>query len=184
METRIMIAGSGGQGILFLGKLICQSAMIEGKNVTWFPSYGAEMRGGTANCTVVISSDLIGSPIVKNPDLMIILNRASIDKYLPRIKMNGYLIYDSSLIHEDISRSDISLYPIPSSKLAGEIGNPRLSNMVLLGGFSAISQITSESILKTALEMIVPPHRSSLIEKNLLAIKKGTDFAAHQKSNN
>ena len=168
-----MIAGSGGQGILFLGKLICQAAMLEGKNVTWFPSYGAEMRGGTANCTVVVSSDLIGSPIVKNPDSMIILNSASMDKFMSRIIKDGDLYYDSSLISNTIDREDINISAIPSSQIAGDLGNPRLSNMVLLGTFTARDRVISEKSVKKALEILVPPHRSSLIEKNLIAINKG-----------
>ncbi len=171
-----MIAGSGGQGILFLGKLICQAAMLEGRNVTWFPSYGAEMRGGTANCTVVVSSNLIGSPIVKNPNSMIILNSASMDKFKSRIIKDGDLYYDSSLIPNTIDRKDIKISAIPSSRIAGDLGNPRLSNMVLLGAFTARDSVISEKSVKKALEISVPPHRSSLIEKNLIAINKGLEF--------
>jgi 2-oxoglutarate ferredoxin oxidoreductase subunit gamma len=179
-----MIAGSGGQGILFLGKLICQAAMLEGMNVTWFPSYGAEMRGGTANCTVVVSSDLIGSPIVKNPDVMIILNSASMNKFMPRIIKDGYLFYDSSLIPETVERKDIAISAIPSSQIAGDLGNPRLSNMVLLGAFTASNGIISEDNVKKALKVSIPPHRSSLVEKNLMAINKGFEFGKNEKSNN
>jgi 2-oxoglutarate ferredoxin oxidoreductase subunit gamma len=179
-----MIAGSGGQGILFLGKLICQAAMLEGMNVTWFPSYGAEMRGGTANCTVVVSSDLIGSPIVKNPDVMIILNSASMNKFMPRIIKDGYLFYDSSLIPDTVERKDIAISAIPSSQIAGDLGNPRLSNMVLLGAFTASNGIISEDNVKKALKVSIPPHRSSLVEKNLMAINKGFEFGKNEKSNN
>lgn len=179
-----MIAGSGGQGILFLGKLICQAAMLEGMNVTWFPSYGAEMRGGTASCTVVISSDLIGSPIVRNPDLMIILNSASMDKFMPRIIKDGYLYYDSSLIPDSVKRKDLTITAIPSSQIAGDLGNPRLSNMVLLGAFTARNGVISEESVKKALEISIPPHRSSLIEKNLMAISKGFELGKNKKSNN
>ncbi|MGE5894861.1 MAG: 2-oxoacid:acceptor oxidoreductase family protein [bacterium] len=182
MEIKIIIAGSGGQGILFLGRLICQAAMIEGKHVTWFPSYGAEMRGGTANCTVVISDDFIGSPVVQNPDVMIILNQASLNRFLNRIREKGSLFYDSSLIPGVVERDTVSLVPIPSSRIAGEIGNPRLSNMVLLGAFVKLSRIVSEEDITRAVSIVVPAQKSSLIEKNILAINKGADFAAHQKS--
>lgn len=172
-----MIAGSGGQGILFLGKLICQAAMIEGKNVTWFPSYGAEMRGGTANCTIIISDDMIGSPVVKNPDFMIVLNNASLRRFLPRIQRNGGLFVDSTLVTGPIDRDEVSVFSIPSSAIAGSIGNPRLSNMVLIGAFSQRTSIVKkESILK-ALEMIVSAGKKSLIEKNISAINKGIEFA-------
>jgi 2-oxoglutarate ferredoxin oxidoreductase subunit gamma len=172
-----MIAGSGGQGILFLGKLICQAAMIQGKNVTWFPSYGAEMRGGTANCTIVISDDLIGSPIVKNPDAMIILNAASLKRFLPRVKTNGQLYYDSSLISDIVKRDDISIHAVPSSRIAADIGNPRLSNMVLLGAFVKMSELLSFQSVQDAIYMTVPPGKTTLIEKNLHAIRKGSDIA-------
>ena len=184
MEKKIMIAGSGGQGILFLGKLICQAALLGGKNVTWFPSYGAEIRGGTANCTVVVSTNLIGSPIVKNPDAMIILNGASMDKFQQRIIENGELYYDSSLITNNVKRDDLSISAIPSSKIAGELGNPRLSNMVLLGAFTALGQLISEVNVKEAVKISVPEHRSSLIDKNIAAIEKGSEFAKNKKSKN
>jgi 2-oxoglutarate ferredoxin oxidoreductase subunit gamma len=181
LEKKIMIAGSGGRGILFLGKLICQAAMLEGKNVTWFPSYGAEMRGGTASCTVVISTDLIGSPIVKYPDVMIILNSASIDKFQERIIKGGTLYYDSSLITNNVIRDDLFISAVPSSGLAGDLGNPRLSNMVLLGAFSALSDFISEASVKKAVKISVPEHRSSLIGKNITAIEKGSEFVKNKK---
>ena len=98
LEHKIMVAGFGGQGILFLGKLLAYSGMLENKEVTWFPSYGAEVRGGTANCTVIISDEMIGSPVVRNPEILIVMNEASLDKFQPRLKNGGILIFDSSLI--------------------------------------------------------------------------------------
>ncbi len=178
-----MIAGSGGQGILFMGKLICQAAMNAGKNVTWFPSYGAEMRGGTANCTVVISDDLIGSPIVKNPDMMIILNKASYDKFQPRVIAEGTLLYDCSLITNGENRADLHISAVPSTQIASDMGNPRLSNMVLLGAFIASSDILNKEYVSEALQTIVPAHRAALIKTNLSAIEKGIDFVEAQKSN-
>jgi len=178
MEMKIIIAGSGGQGILFLGKLICQAAMIEGKNVTWFPSYGAEMRGGTANCTIIISDDMIGSPVVKNPDFMIVLNNASLRRFLPRIQEKGWLFFDSTLVTDNVDgKNGISIFPIPSSTIAGSIGNPRLSNMVLLGAFSQKSNIVKKDSILKALEMTISSDKKSLLEKNISAINRGIEFA-------
>ncbi|GBD98320.1 2-oxoglutarate ferredoxin oxidoreductase subunit gamma [bacterium BMS3Abin07] len=156
--------------------------MIEERNVTWFPSYGAEMRGGTANCTVVISTELIGSPIVKTPDSMIILNQASMDKFRSCIANDGNLYYDSSLISDSVTRDNISAFAIPSSRIAGKLGNPRLSNMVLLGAFIISSHLISTDSVKQALKIIIPEERSALIEKNITAIEKGMEFAENQKS--
>jgi len=172
-----MIAGSGGQGILFLGKLICQAAMIQGKNVTWFPSYGAEMRGGTANCTIIISDEMIGSPVVKNPDYMIILNNASLRRFIERVRIDGGLFFDSSLVTDTVARNEISLFPIPSSSIAGSIGNPRLSNMVLLGAFAEKTSIVNRENILKALELTVSPGKKSLMQNNISAINKGIEFA-------
>jgi len=178
-ETRLMIAGSGGQGILFLGRLICQAAMLEDMNVTWFPSYGAEMRGGTANCTVVISREMIGSPIVRHPNLMIILNSASMERFEGRITPEGSLFYDSSLIERGASRNDLHTIAVPASRLAGEMGNQRLANMVLLGTFAAATGIVSKENLEKAVALVVSSKRSSLIEMNISAIERGFEFAAN-----
>ncbi len=176
-----MIAGSGGQGILFLGKIICQAAMLEGKNVTWFPSYGAEMRGGTASCTVVVSPDMIGSPIVKNPDTMIILNSASLSRYQSRIVDKGYLFYDSSLISNGFERKDLNVSAVPSSKIAEELGNPRLSNMVLLGAFTGITNVISADSVRSAIDLTVPSSRAEIKQKNIDAIERGLEFVSGQK---
>lgn len=173
MEQRIIIAGSGGQGILFLGKVLAHVAIKENKEVTWFPSYGAEMRGGTANCMVVISDELIGSPIVKNADYLIVLNEASFNKFMSRVTQGGYLIYDSSIIKNSKSRNDINVYPVNASQEASLIANPRLANMVLLGAFVKISRIFNiEKVLET-IEEIIPPKRKEMIEINKSLILRG-----------
>lgn len=173
MEQRIIIAGSGGQGILFLGKVLAHVAIKENKEVTWFPSYGAEMRGGTANCMVVISDELIGSPIVKNADYLIVLNEASFNKFMSRVTQGGYLIYDSSIIKNSKSLNDINVYPVNASQEASLIANPRLANMVLLGAFVKISRIFNiEKVLET-IEEIIPPKRKEMIEINKSLILRG-----------
>lgn len=173
MEQRIIIAGSGGQGILFLGKVLAHVAMKENKEVTWFPSYGAEIRGGTANCMVVISDELIGSPIVKNVDYLIVLNEASYNKFIDRVTPGGCLIYDSSLIKNSQYRSGINIYPIEASKEASLIANPRLANMVLLGAFVKISKMLNiEKVLET-IEEITSAKRREMIEINKNLILRG-----------
>ncbi|GAQ94048.1 2-oxoglutarate ferredoxin oxidoreductase subunit gamma [Thermodesulfovibrio aggregans] len=173
MEQRIIIAGSGGQGILFLGKVLAHVAIKENKEVTWFPSYGAEIRGGTANCMVVISDELIGSPIVKNADYLIVLNEASFNKFMSRVTQGGYLIYDSSIIKNSKSLNDINVYPVNASQEASLIANPRLANMVLLGAFVKISRIFNiEKVLET-IEEIIPPKRKEMIEINKSLILRG-----------
>lgn len=173
MEQRIIIAGSGGQGILFLGKVIAHTAMKENKEVTWFPSYGAEIRGGTANCMIVISDEFIGSPIVKNTDYLIVLNEASYNKFINRVKQNGCLIYDSSIIKNSKCRNDIKVYPIEASKEASLIANPKLANMVLLGAFVKISKILNiEKVIET-IEEITLAKKKAMFETNKNLILKG-----------
>lgn len=173
MEKRIIIAGSGGQGILFLGRVLAYSAVKQGLEVTWFPSYGAEMRGGTANCMVVISDELIGSPIVKNADFLIVLNQASLRKFLKRVVKDGSIIYDVSIIPEKINPESIKIYPIEASKEAAQLSNPKLANMVLLGAFIKLSKIIDiEKVLET-IEEIVKAKRKEMIEINKNLILRG-----------
>ncbi len=173
MEKRIIIAGSGGQGILFLGKVIAHAAMKDGKEVTWFPSYGAEIRGGTANCMVVVGDEMIGSPIVKNADYLIVLNEASFKKFKSRVVPEGCLIYDSAIIKNSDSLSGIKIYPINASFEASQIANPKLANMVLLGAFVKISNIVSIDKVIETIEEIIPPKRKEMIEINKKLILRG-----------
>jgi 2-oxoglutarate ferredoxin oxidoreductase subunit gamma len=128
VEKRIIIAGSGGQGILFMGKVMAFASMREKKEVTWFPSYGAEMRGGTANCTVIISDDMIGSPVVLNPDILVVMNSASLDKFQQRLRRKGLLFYDSSLIKSPSFRAEVEPVAVPATKIASALGNAKSAN--------------------------------------------------------
>lgn len=173
MEHKIILAGSGGQGILFLGGLFAYSGMFANKEVTWFPSYGAEMRGGTANCTVIISDEMIGSPVVRNPDILIVMNLASYNRFSERIVENGLLIYNSSLVSVKDVRKDIKAIPVPASDIASSLKNVNLANMVIAGAFTAVTKIFSiETILK-AIEFITPPHRKAYLNINKDLIIKG-----------
>lgn len=174
MEYKIIIAGSGGQGILFLGKVIAYAAMKQDKEVTWFPSYGAEIRGGTANCMVIVSDELIGSPIIKNADYLIALNEASFKKFINRVlPNNGCVIYDSSIIKILNGRNDVNFYPVEASQEASLMANPKLANMILLGAFiKKFNFIPIDKVLETIQE-IIPAKRKEMIEININLILRG-----------
>ncbi len=173
MYQDVMIAGFGGQGVLVAGKLLAYAGMLEGRYVTWFPSYGAEIRGGTANCTVIISSTEIGSPVVQHPSAMLIFNEASFIKFEKRIKEGGRLFLNTSLVHSPSSRHDIARIGIRANDIAEDLGDNRISNMVMLGAFlKKTGVVTMESVL-AALKQVLPPRRHSLIPLNENALERG-----------
>lgn len=175
----LLIAGFGGQGILFAGKLLAQSAMLEGRHVTWFPSYGAEIRGGTANCTVIISDDMIGSPVVRQPDSLLIMNEASMKKFEPLLKPQGLLIINTSLIKNLPERSDIEIIKIKATDIAEEFGSSQIANMVMLGALIAKTRIINPGTISTALKEIIPEHRKNVIQINERAFKGGLKGIAY-----
>lgn len=183
-ETSIIVAGFGGQGILFLGRLLAYGGMLEGKEVTCFPSYGAEMRGGTANCTVIISDDMIGSPIVKKPDILIAMNEASIRRFQPKIKEGGLLLFDSSLVKAPEIRNDLRCVGIPASDLAASEGQVKSSNMIIFGALIAITGILKEENAVKALEKLISSKRKESLDGNRAAIKRGIKYIADKKSPN
>jgi len=192
-ELRIIAAGSGGQGILFLGRLIAYGGMIEGKQVTWFPSYGAEMLGGTANCTIVLSDEMIGSPVVRNPEILIVMNSASLKRFESRLQPGGLLLFDSSLIPSPGIRPDVRALAVPASDLAASLrksGTPgppgtqvKSANMVILGALLAATGILKEESLLQALEEVTPQRRKKALEENRAALMKGIDSVEDKKSN-
>ncbi len=175
MYQDVMIAGFGGQGVLLAGKLLAYAGMLEGRHVTWIPSYGAEVRGGTANCTVIISSDEIGSPVVQNPSAMLILNDASFKKFEKRIKTGGQLFLNTSLVHEPPTRSDISRIEVKANDIADSLGDIRISNMVMLGAFLKRTGVVALESVLAALKQVLPAHRHSLIPLNENALKRGAE---------
>lgn len=179
MEKRVIIAGSGGQGVLFFGKLLAYAAMLEGREVTCFPSYGAEMRGGTANCTVIISDGMICSPVIRNPDVLVIMNDASLNRFLERLTPGGVLIYDSSLIRSKISRDDISVIQAPAAETASSMNCAQSANMALLGAFVAATRIVDADTVLRALDEITPAHRRALLSRNKDVIMKGFGSFLH-----
>lgn len=172
MEERIIIAGFGGQGVMAIGQLLTYAGMIEDKNVSWLPSYGPEMRGGTANCGVIISSDDVGSPVVVESTTAIVMNRPSLDKFEPLVVKDGLLIYNSSLVDIPPERTDINIIPVPANEIANELGNSRIANMVALGAFiGATNAVSIDSIIES-LNKILSADKN-LISLNKKALEKG-----------
>lgn len=178
---QLIIAGFGGQGILFTGRVLAQSAMIEGKHVTWFPSYGAEIRGGTAHCTVIISDEMIGSPLVRHPNALIIMNQASLKRFTPLLGQGGLLLMNFSLIKDYPDPSGIEKITIKATDIAEELGSSQIANMVMLGAFVARTGIVKMDTIYYALKEIVPEHRKNLIHLNEQAFTKGFKEIAGKK---
>ncbi len=175
MTTQILIAGFGGQGVLFAGKFIAYKGLMEDKQVSWLPSYGPEMRGGTANCSVIISDEPVGSPIVSKPDVLIVMNLPSLDKYEDAVVPGGKIFVDSTLIERKVRRTDVEAYYIPATRLAADIGAPTLANMIITGKVlkeTGVVDYTPESISKT-LDKIVSARKAALKEINFKALDTG-----------
>ena len=178
MQTEIIIAGFGGQGVLFAGQLLAYAGLGAGKEVTWIPSYGPEMRGGTANCTITISDEEIGSPVVRNPQAAIVLNLPSLDKYEPLVKTGGVLIINSSLIPRISLRADVKVIHIPASEIAEKIGDKRMTNMVLLGSLLANLPVLPMAAIEKALAEHTPERHKRFLSMNIEALKQGAAYLA------
>ena len=178
MNKEILIAGFGGQGILFSGKFLAYEGLIDGKEVSWLPSYGPEMRGGTANCSIILSDSAVGSPIVSNPDILIAMNLPSLDKYENEIKQGGQIFVDSSLIDRKVERSDVETYYIPATKLASDEGLSGLANMIMIGHMIAKSGIIPEENIEKAMQKVVPAAKQNMFDLNMKAVKLGFEYNA------
>ncbi len=174
--TKILIAGFGGQGILFSGKALAYTGLKAGKEVSWLPSYGPEMRGGTANCSITISDTPIGSPIVDKPNILIAMNLPSLEKYFYETEPNGIIIYDSSLISKQDTRDDVITVGIPATKLASDNGLDGLANMIIMGKTIKESNIFTLEQIKSSLSQMVPAKKAELLEKNIKAIELGYNY--------
>ena len=178
MEYQIVIAGFGGQGLLFAGKVLAYAALTEQRELSWLPSYGPEMRGGTANCNVIISDSPVGSPIVQNPNVLMVMNTPSLDKYEKSVAPGGKIFVDSTLISRKVEREDVEVFYIPATKMAADMGMPTLANMILLGAIvKATGCITDEGML-AGLNKIIPAKKANLLDANLKCIQAGKDFLA------
>lgn len=177
MQTEIIISGFGGQGVLFAGQSLAYTALDNDLHVTWFPSYGPEMRGGTAHCTVIISECAIGSPVVKNPRAVIVMNLPSLEKYEPLVKAGGVLVVNQSLVDREPERDDIRVLMIPANEIAEEMGNKRLANMVLLGSLLTMEDALTTEQVAASLKIHIPEHRRNLLEANYEALERGAQIA-------
>jgi 2-oxoglutarate ferredoxin oxidoreductase subunit gamma len=177
MQIEILLAGFGGQGILFAGQLLAYAAMDAGKEVTWIPSYGPEMRGGTANCTVIIADEVIGSATVRNPRAVLVFNLPSFDKYESQVVTGGVLIANQSLINRGFQRNDLSQVMIPANEIAEELGDKRLTNMVMLGAMLEKLPVLSIHAIEKALEDHLPARHKHLLPLNSRALQQGATFA-------
>jgi 2-oxoglutarate ferredoxin oxidoreductase subunit gamma len=177
MQTEIFLAGFGGQGIMFAGQMLSYAAMDIGKEVTWIPSYGPEMRGGTANCTVVIADEEIGSPLVENPSGIIVMNLPSLDKYETGVNPGGVLVVNSSMVDRGVQRQDITWVALPCNEMAEEAGNRRMSTIVATGALLALLPILTLEDIGAALNNHMPERLKKLLPQNLDAMKRGAAYA-------
>ncbi|UCE95673.1 MAG: 2-oxoacid:acceptor oxidoreductase family protein [Candidatus Bathyarchaeota archaeon] len=178
LYTNVIMAGFGGQGLMFIGKLLAYSSMKTGKRVTWIPSYGPEMRGGTANCTVVISDEEIGSPVITSPQALVVMNNPSLEVFEPRLQSSGMLFLNSSLITRRVSRKDIEIVKIPANDIAMEIGEKRTANMVMLGAYIARTRVVSKKDIFEGLKELFGK-KIRFLDVNMRAFEDGMKYSQH-----
>ncbi len=176
MTNELILAGFGGQGVMLMGQILAYAGMLEDKNVSWMPSYGPEMRGGTANCTVVVSDVPVGSPLVTQPSIVVAMNLPSMDKFENAIKPGGVLLYNSSLIERKVERDDITVIPVPANEIANDLGSSRIANMVMLGALLAEREVVSMDSIYKALRKALPAHRHDLLPLNEQALQRGAEI--------
>lgn len=177
MSTRqLLFSGFGGQGILFAGKFIAYKGLTDEKQVSWLPSYGPEMRGGTASCSVIVSDEPVGSPIVSTPDVLIAMNLPSLDKYENTVTKGGIIIMDSSLIERRVLRDDVTVYAVPATQLASDNGMPTLANMILVGKLLKALDDFSEESVTAALKKVISAKRADMMDINRKAMQIGADY--------
>jgi 2-oxoglutarate ferredoxin oxidoreductase subunit gamma len=178
-EHRIIAAGFGGQGVLTIGKLVCYAGMAQGRIVSYLPSYGAEVRGGTANCQITISSHDIYNPLVEAPDSLIILNELSLERFLPRLRPGGLLVVNTSAV--EMERFDlpesIQVLPVPAVKLAAELGEVRVANVVMLGAFAGRTGLVELDSCRSAIRKVLGGRKAGLMEVNIQALQRGAEQA-------
>lgn len=175
-NRNLLFSGFGGQGILFTGKFIAYKSLLEDKNVSWLPSYGPEMRGGTANCSVIVGDEPVGSPIVSKPDVLVAMNLPSLDRFENSVKSGGMIFADSSLIDRKVKRDDVTVYYIPATGLASENDIPTLANMIIAGKMMKVFDEFDENMVETTLKKIISKRKADLFDYNLKAIKIGVNY--------
>jgi 2-oxoglutarate ferredoxin oxidoreductase subunit gamma len=177
MQQEIIISGFGGQGTLFAGQLLAYAAMDSGCHVTWIPSYGPEMRGGKARCTVVVSDEAIGSPLVRRPGAAVVLNIPSMEAFEPAVKSSGVLVVNSSLVPQKSERNDLDVFYVPASDMATEMGNVRIANVICLGALVQATGVVSLEAIEQALDDHLPERHRKLLGLNKEALRKGAALA-------
>ncbi len=177
MKEEIILAGFGGQGIMLIGKLLAYAGMKEGFEVSWMPSYGPEMRGGTANCIVKISTKRIASPLSSNPDSLIVMNLPSLEKFESYMNNNGSIYFNSSLIKKELVRKDINIVEVPANDIAKDLGNSKVANMVMLGAYLAKKDFISIDIVKESLSKVLSARRHNLLLMNEEALDIGASIS-------
>ena len=175
-DHEIVIAGFGGQGLLFTGKVLAHAGLIEGRELSWLPSYGPEMRGGTANCNVILSDTPVGSPIVQHPNVLIVMNTPSLDKYESAVVPGGKIFVDSTLITRKVERDDVEVFYIPATQMATDMGYHGLANMILLGAVLRETNCIADATVDDALHHVIPARKANLMDVNLKAIQAGKDY--------
>ena len=176
MTSKVLFAGFGGQGILFTGKFLAYEGLLEDRQVSWLPSYGPEMRGGTASCSVILSDTPIGSPIVNTPNILVAMNLPSYDKYESTVEQGGKVFVDSSLVARGAERDDVDTYFIPATRLASDNGMPTLANMIILGKVIKETGVMPLENVERTLKKVISAKRADMLELNLKAIKIGYDY--------
>ena len=174
--TQILIAGFGGQGVLFAGKFLAYKGLVQDKNVSWLPSYGPEMRGGTANCSVIISDMPVGSPIITTPDVLVAMNLPSLQKFVDAVVPGGKIIIDSTLIDVKVARTDVEVFYVPATQMAKDAGFATLANMILAGKVLKETDAVDYAGNKETLESFIPAKKANLIDVNCQALQAGYDF--------
>ena len=177
MSTRqFLFSGFGGQGILFAGKFIAYKGLIEDKQVSWLPSYGPEMRGGTASCSVIVGDEPVGSPIVTTPDVLVAMNLPSLDKYEDTVAPGGIIFMDSALIERKVKRTDVTVYEIPATKLASDNGIPTLANMIIVGKILKVMNQFNKDDVDAALKKVISAKHANMMDANYKAMQIGADY--------
>ena len=174
--TQILFAGFGGQGVLFAGKFLAYKGLVQDKQVSWLPSYGPEMRGGTANCSVILSDTPVGSPIIEKPDILVAMNLPSLQKFVDDVVPGGIIILDSTLIDAKVHREDVKVFYVPATQMAKDAGYPTLANMILTGKVLKESGAVAWEGNKETLEAFIPAKKAGLIDVNCQALQSGYDF--------
>lgn len=175
-HQEVRIAGMGGQGIMLIGQLLAHATVLEGRNAVWFPAYGPETRGGTADCTVIMSSDEIGSPVSSSPDTLIALNQLLLDRFAPSVKREGIILVNSSLAAPPDYRDDCKIIEVPANDLAEQLGSSKAANMVMLGAYVRLVKPVDMQSIKDSLPEVLPPHNHAFIPVNIAALDRGAEL--------